>query len=306
MTEEEVELAREGGRIAREHTRGVKLYEGIKLGESLLVGRRVAMQRAGSNIPRGNPYTLYFQEWKREFKFPEGQRDERFFDEAIVCAQNKTIANEIIASLNVNQRAEMGVFGLAKRIRAALKPEAQVKPKKLDKNVLAEAVIAVSGRLSDVETKQMSAEPLKWWTADPKAMAGIMAEVDPVAMRALVKEGARKLGQRIDLAPEGKKPSPTLRAFLDLAAELLPSNMEAVAAAFELITRYKLTMTPLTEKEAPRYVALFEGYAGHPDFSEKVFERYLEWEKEQEEKRPDDLERWREKARAKVRAARPG
>jgi hypothetical protein len=301
MTADEIKLAREGGKIARAHLEGVKMLEGIKMGMSLLVGRRVAMQRADVNIPRGNPYTAYFQEWKREFKFPEGQREDRFYDEAIVCAQNYEIANRIIAALAVKQRAEMGVFGLAKRIRAYIKPEAQAKPKTVTKNVLAEAVIAVSGRLSDVERKQMATEPLKWWLKDPAAMARVMAAEDPVAMRTLVKAGAETLGQQIDLAPERPKPSPTMRNFLDLAAELLPANMPLIAAAFELITRYELRMVPLAAGKESRYVGFYEAYKGHPDFSEKVFETYLAWEKEQEAKHPEDLERWREKARAKVK-----
>jgi hypothetical protein len=64
MTEEQVKLAREAGKLAHDHLSGAKLYEGLKIAESLLVGRNWAMMKAGVNNPRGRAYAEQFSHWK--------------------------------------------------------------------------------------------------------------------------------------------------------------------------------------------------------------------------------------------------
>jgi hypothetical protein len=98
MTDDEVREAKWASREVAKHLDGIKLIEGLRIGEVLMKGRHHAMKTAGINKPQGKAYAEAFREWKTAFKFREGKDAENYYDAAIVCAQHRTIANEIIAS----------------------------------------------------------------------------------------------------------------------------------------------------------------------------------------------------------------
>jgi hypothetical protein len=81
------------------------------------------MSREGSHIQKRFPHGK-----KSTVPLFEGNG---FYDDAIVCAQNRELAETIIGELTSRQRAEMGVAGLSKRIRAKLKEfEGDEKPQR--------------------------------------------------------------------------------------------------------------------------------------------------------------------------------
>jgi hypothetical protein len=128
MSKEQITTAKAVAKLVQKHMDGVRLHESLKIGEQLLLGRKMAMIAVGldpntNSKPNGKQYAAAFREWKDKFEFPKGDKAENIYDAAIVCAQHKEIAEKVIASLTANQRVEMGVFGLAKRVRACLKPE---------------------------------------------------------------------------------------------------------------------------------------------------------------------------------------
>lgn len=57
------------GKLARHHASGGKPYESLTVGESLLVGRDVAMKLSGSNRPHRKQYSIEFQAWKSKCGF---------------------------------------------------------------------------------------------------------------------------------------------------------------------------------------------------------------------------------------------
>jgi hypothetical protein len=124
MTPEQIKLAKAAGKLARHHASGGKLYESLTVGESLLVGRDVAMKMSGSNRPHGKQYSIAFQAWKSKFGFVATDTGARipqsWLDECIVCAQHRSLSDEIIASLPPATRANLGVSGLSKRVRQRL------------------------------------------------------------------------------------------------------------------------------------------------------------------------------------------
>jgi hypothetical protein len=191
MTDEEVKQTREAVRLAAGCLGGGKLEEGLKIGAMLLVGRRAAMKAAGVNKPQGRPYAEALYGWKRAFKFPEGKDAEALYDHAMICAEHRAIADEIIAGLTDKQKAEMGMFGLAKRVRAKLN-EFEGKPKKARKSQAAREA-EFEGRLADVEERQMSEEPLKWWRDTPEDIGRAMARQDGAAFRRLAEAGLAAL-----------------------------------------------------------------------------------------------------------------
>jgi hypothetical protein len=128
MTDEQIKLARAAGRLATKHLSAVKLYESLQIGESLLVGRAAAMKAARVNTPFGRPYVEAFGRWKKLYRFPDGKEAANFFDQCIVCAENRDLANSIIAGLGVKDKARLGVWGLAKRIRDRLREEVEGPP----------------------------------------------------------------------------------------------------------------------------------------------------------------------------------
>jgi hypothetical protein len=157
MTDDEVREAKWAAKEVAKHLDGVKLTDGLRIGEALLKGRQHAMRAAGANKPNGKHYAEAFREWKQAFKFREGKEAENYYDAAIVCAQHHTIANEIVSILSVKQKAEMGMYGLAKRVRAKVnelegvpKP-ARIKPAaRLDEH---------EGRIADLEERVMASSP---------------------------------------------------------------------------------------------------------------------------------------------------
>ena len=175
MSDEQIKLAKAAGRLATKHLDGVKLYEGVKIGASLLDGRNVAMKIAGTNKPQGKAYAEAFREWKQHFKFPSGPDAEGFYDAAIVCAQHSSIADAIIASLSVKQGAELGVFGLSKRIRAKLNEFEGAPPRIAPVSRTA----ALEGRIADLEDRSQS-DPISThsWRDHPEQAVALMLRID--------------------------------------------------------------------------------------------------------------------------------
>jgi hypothetical protein len=119
MTPEQTRLARWASKAVTRHLAGVRLSEGIKIGEALLVGRVAALKASGANTLRHKGYALAFQQWKQKFHFPDDATDEgaaRFMTDAILIAQHRPLAERLIAMLPPLRKADMGVPGLAKLI----------------------------------------------------------------------------------------------------------------------------------------------------------------------------------------------
>jgi hypothetical protein len=176
MTDDEVKEAKWAAREVGKHLDGIKLDEGLRIGAVLMKGRQHAMAAAGSpNKPQGKAYAEAFREWKQAFKFREGREAEDYYAVAIVCAQHRTIADEIVAGLRPKQRSEMGVFGLAKRVRAKLKeleegpqpPKAKAAPKGRQAEI--------DGRFAELEERLAAAEPKS--TSD---LVALLARREPV------------------------------------------------------------------------------------------------------------------------------
>ena len=165
MTVEQIRLAKAAGKLARHHASGGKLYESLTVGESLLVGRDVAMKMSGSNQPRGKQYSLRFQAWKAKFGFiatDTGARiPDSWLDECILCAQHRTLSDEIIASLPPATRANLGVSGLSKRVRQRL---AEIEGRHLPPKVtpmaqLRDQVALTAARVDSVAPNTFGAPP---------------------------------------------------------------------------------------------------------------------------------------------------
>ena len=180
MSDDEVREAKWASREVAKHLDGVKLTEGLRIGETLLKGRHYAMKAASINKPQGKAYAEALREWKRAFKFREGKDAENYYDSAIVCAQHRTIANEIISLLSGKQKSEMGMSGLAKRVRAKVseledgpKP-VKVKPESWRRDV--------DGRLADIEERVASAEPKR-----ASELVGLLAQHEPTEILELLR-----------------------------------------------------------------------------------------------------------------------
>jgi hypothetical protein len=188
MTDEQVKLAKGAAKLASSHLAGAKLYEGLKIGESLLVGRNAAMKAVQTNKPSGKAYNEAYRDWKAAFKFPKGKDAQALYDAAIVCAQHRTIADDIINMLDAKKRADMGIFGLAVRVRAKLR-ELSGEPKKLPARVTQQARFgAVEGRMADIEeqlTAARSENPFSHWAESPKEVARILVRANRQKAEAL-------------------------------------------------------------------------------------------------------------------------
>ncbi len=157
MTDAEVKETKWAAKTVAQHLDGVKLLDGLRIGAVLLTGRQAAMRAAGSNKPQGRAYAEAFREWKQGFRFRTGKDAEAYYDHAIVCAQHRTIADEIIAGLSCKQRAEMGIFGLAARVRAKVRElEGASKPPRITP---AARLNRVEGELADVKERLAATEP---------------------------------------------------------------------------------------------------------------------------------------------------
>ena len=128
MTAEQITLAKAAGRLARKQAAGSTLYDALKIGEALLVGRAAAMRTAGVNRPFGRQYAHAFAAWKTQFGFTANKGlplPPAYLDNCIFAAEHRGDAEQIIAELSPTQRAGMGISGLTARVRAKLKPELQ-------------------------------------------------------------------------------------------------------------------------------------------------------------------------------------
>jgi hypothetical protein len=194
MTDAEVKRARAAARLVAKITSGEQLSQALEVGDQLLKGRAFAMKAAQINRPQGRAYAEAFREWKAMFKFPTGKENEALYDAAIVCAQHRALAEEIIASLAVKKRVEMGVFGLAVRVRAKVRELEGLprQPKLTRRNELEN----VRGELADMReelTAARSENPFAYWRSSPREVARILARADRAASEALWKALAEAL-----------------------------------------------------------------------------------------------------------------
>jgi hypothetical protein len=190
MTDDEVREAKWASREVAKHLDGVKLLDGLRIGETLMKGRHYAMKAAGINKPQGKAYAEAFREWKKAFKFREGKEAENYYDAAIVCAQHRTIASEIVNLLNVKQKTEMGMFGLAKRVRNKVRElegepaPVRAKPESWRREF--------AGRLAEIEERVASAEPKR-----ASELVGLLAQHEPAEILELLRLHQRAWFERL-------------------------------------------------------------------------------------------------------------
>ena len=125
MTDEQIKLAKAAGRIAQKQASGVTLYDALKVGEALLIGRAAAMKAARVNHPNGKQYAQAFAAWKKQFGFTAHKGlplPTQYLDNCIFAAANRAVAEKIIADLSPSQRAGMGISGLTARVRREIVP----------------------------------------------------------------------------------------------------------------------------------------------------------------------------------------
>jgi hypothetical protein len=94
------------------------------------------------------------------FGFPTDPAFNSFCDAAI-CAQNRSVADEVIASLPVKRKAELGIRGLVKRVRERVR-EAKGEPRKPPKPSPVAALKATNreleGKLADATERLAATE----------------------------------------------------------------------------------------------------------------------------------------------------
>jgi hypothetical protein len=196
MTNDEVREAKWAAKEVARNLDGVKLTDGLRIGEVLMNGRHHAMKAAGINKPQGKAYAEAFREWKQAFKFREGKEAENYYDAAIVCAQHRTIANEIVSLLSVKQKSEMGMFGLAKRVRAKVS-ELENGPKPV-KDKPQSWRRDVEGQLADLQERLASAEPKR-----ASELVSLLAQHEPAEILELLRLHQRSwLARLIDAVRE--------------------------------------------------------------------------------------------------------
>ena len=113
-----------------------------------------------------------------------------------MCAQHRTIANEIVSLLDVKQKSEMGMFGLAKRVRAKMSElEGAPKPVKAKPESWRREV---DGRLSDIEERVQAAEPKR-----ASDLVNLLAQHEPAEILELLRlHHSPWLARLIDAARE--------------------------------------------------------------------------------------------------------
>ena len=57
----------------------------------------------------GSGYAEAFADWKKAFGFPDGKEHAVLYTNAIVCAERRVFADEIIAELSLKQKMDMGI-----------------------------------------------------------------------------------------------------------------------------------------------------------------------------------------------------
>jgi hypothetical protein len=129
------------------------------------------------------------------FGFPDGEEHGVLYDNAIVCAEHRTVADQIIAELSLKKKMDLGIFGLAARVRkriAELKGEPPQATAKKKQRSTREDIERMSGEMADIREELAAArasDPEKHWRADPEAIGRTMAVADPNAFRRLVRAG---------------------------------------------------------------------------------------------------------------------
>lgn len=172
LTPEEIERAKRAGKLAQDSLSGHRLYESLDIGEVLLKGRAIALARSGASTPRqgGRPYAEVFAAFKQTFGFPtyndpkDQKRADAFYDDAIYCAQHRQFVDEIINKMDPRWRANVGVSGLAKRVRAKVReaqgyhPSPRVSPFANLKEQLAERDRELTKAKTDLQRAKVGAE----------------------------------------------------------------------------------------------------------------------------------------------------
>jgi hypothetical protein len=157
MTDDEIKEAKWAAKTVAQHLDGIKLQEALRIGSILMKGRQYAMRVAGVNKPQGKNYAEALMEWKQGFKFREDKDAKAYYDHAIVCAQHRTIADDIVAGLSGKQRAEIGAAGLAARVRAKLRElEGVPKPVRITP---ASRLEDLAGELADIRAQVTALNP---------------------------------------------------------------------------------------------------------------------------------------------------
>ncbi len=218
MTDEEVKRAKAAAKLVIGLAKAEQLSHGLEIGDQLLRGRAFAMKAADVNTPKGRGYAEAFAEWKKTFGFPDGEEHAVLYSNAIVCAEHRVLADEIIAELSLKKKMDMGIFGLAVRVRKRVAELEGGPPKaKPRRSSTREDIDRMSGEMRDIREELAAArasDPEKHWRADPEAIGRTMAATDADAFRRLVTAGlAIVYAKHLDL-------NETLNKYLaDLAAE---------------------------------------------------------------------------------------
>ena len=107
-----------------------------------------------------------------------------------MCAQHHTIANEIVSLLSVKQKSEMGMFGLAKRVRAKVSElENGPKPTKPKPESWRHEF---AGRLAEIEERVASAEPKR-----ASELVSLLAQHEPAEILELLRLHQRAWFERL-------------------------------------------------------------------------------------------------------------
>ena len=197
MTDEEVKRAHAAARLVKRLASNKHLSDALTVGEQLLKGRTYAMKSAGANKPNGRKYAEAYQDWKTLFGFPGGKEYNALYDHAIVCAQHRPIAEEVMAGLGSKERMGIGIFGLAKRVRRRVDELEGIKRKAPPRPSMRSEIEAVQGEMADVREELAAARaeaPEKHWRHDPETVGAQMAKADAAAFRRLVAAGQKVLG----------------------------------------------------------------------------------------------------------------
>jgi hypothetical protein len=247
MTTEEIAAAKEAGALAAEQLSGQTLLKGLKVGEQLVFGRKLILHKYGLKAPRGQPYGQYFQTWKVQFGFPvefenldHEKQVKAYFDDAILCASQRDLAEEIVYQLGPKWRANNGVSALARRIRDILrdrkgKAKAGVEDDgedmtKTRRKTGEEIVADAQKELAELRAAvvRLKDNPFPWWTGSPEAGARSMYEDRGDGRRA----DGRARSLLLALAREFKANFPNQTAqLLDELAAILRTPSESVDAA---------------------------------------------------------------------------
>ena len=193
MTDAEVKHARAAARLVTRITKGEQLARWLEVGDQLLKGSAFAAKAVGipasNKAPTGQKYGEAFSQWKDAMKFPRSKEHNALYDAAIVCARHRQLAETIIAGLDLKHRVEMGIFGLAARVRAKLREfEGETKPRQPPRTnaMLAE----VRGQLADMREELAAARsenPIAHWQTAPAETGRVMRRVNRRAAETLAR-----------------------------------------------------------------------------------------------------------------------